>query len=120
MTQSTQVSSGFHSKSALVAHYRTKLKSNISDTTDGLLIVFNNQMNDEIATNSTHHKNHIGFNKSDAKVLSQIAKDKLDGKDLDDYQVSEISRRMPKYARQIVDSKIRAGLFVKQHGMYNI
>lgn len=120
MTRSLQASVGFHSKSALIAHYRNKLMSSISDVTDGLLIIFNNQMNDEIATNSTHYKNHIGFNKSDAKVLSQIAKDKLDGKELDDYQISEISRRMPKYARQIVDTKIRSGLFVKQHCMYNI
>ncbi len=105
-------------KAALVADYRSKLKSNMSDALDGLLLVFNNQRDDEIATNSTHHKNHIGFNKSDAKVLSQIAKDKLDGKDLDDLQIAEISRRMPKYAWQIITCKIGAGQYVKRDKMY--
>lgn len=109
---------GFHSKSALVANYRMKLMSSTTDALDGLLIVFNNQRDDEIATNSTHHKNHIGFNKSDAKVLSQIAKDKLDGKDLNDNQIAEVNRRMPKYTRQIINSKIGCGQFIKRDGYY--
>ena len=105
-------------KAALVADYRNTLKTNMSDAVDGLMIVFNHQWSDEIATNSTHHKNRIGFNKSDAKVLSQIAKDKLDGKDLDDIQIAEVSRRMPKYAWQIITSKIGNGTFVKRDGVY--
>jgi len=117
MTRSVS-SNGFHSKSALVADYRARLKSSMSDVLDGLLIVFGNQRDDEIATNSTHHKNHIGFNKADAKILSQIAKDKLDGKSLDDFQIAEVSRRMPKYARQIVNSKIGVGNLAKRNGVY--
>lgn len=117
MTYRTSVN-GFHSKSALVADYRAKLKSNVSDVMDGLLIVFNNQRADEVATNSTYHRNRIGFNKSDAKVLSQIAKDKLDGKYIDDHKIAEVSRRMPKYARQIVNSKISAGSLAKRNGVY--
>jgi hypothetical protein len=105
-------------KAELVANYRNQLNSNLSDALDGLMIVFHNQRDDEIATDSTHHKNHIGFNKSDAKVLSQIAKSKLDGKDLDDRQISEVSRRMPKYSWQIITSKIHNGQFVKRDGVY--
>jgi len=105
-------------KGVLVSNYRAKISQNLSDCLDGLLIVFNNQRDDEIATNSTYHKNHIGFNKSDAKMLSQIAKDKLDGKNLSDYQIAEISRRMPKYARQIVNTKLHCGQLVKRNGSY--
>lgn len=118
MPRTASTVNGFRSKSALVADYRAKLKASMSDVMDGLLIVFNNQRDDEVATNSTYHRNHIGFNKSDAKVLSQIAKDKLDGKDLDDRQIAEVSRRMPKYARQIVNSKICAGNLSKRNGVY--
>ena len=105
-------------KVALVDDYRSQLKASVSDALDGLLIVFNNQRDDEIAANSTHHKNHIGFNKSDAKVLSQIAKDKLDGKDLSDVQVAEVNRRMPKYAWQIVTCKISCGQYIKRDKVY--
>jgi hypothetical protein len=112
------MTAAIRTKAELVANYRNQLKSNLSDALDGLMIVFYHQRDDEIATDSTHHKNHTGFNKSDAKVLSQIAKNKLDGKDLDDHQISEVSRRMPKYAWQIITSKIHNGQFIKCCGMY--
>ena len=108
----------FRSKAKLVANYRTKLATTMSDALDGLMLVFNNQRDDEIATNSTYHRNHIGFNKSDAKVLSQIAKDKLDGKPLSDAQLAEVSRRMQKYAWQIISSKISHGTLIKRDGIY--
>ena len=108
----------FRSRGALVRNYRAKMAESISNTLDGLMIVFNNQRDDEIVAENTYHKNRVGFNKSDAKVLSKIAKDKLDGKDLDEQQIAEINRRMPKYARQIVKSMIRFGKYVKRDGIY--
>jgi hypothetical protein len=118
ITQRSLVMTVIRTKAALVANYRTQLAENISDGIDGLITVFNNQRSDEVATNSTYHHNRIGFNKSDAKVLTQIAKDKLDGKDLNDIQAAEVSRRMPKYAWQIITNKISSGQYVKQSGVY--
>lgn len=108
----------FRSKGAVIRNYRAKLIANISDALGGLIIVFNNQRDDEIATNSTHHKNFKGFNKPDARILSQIAKDKLDGKDLTEVQLNEVSKRMPKYARQIMNTKFSNGQIVKRNGVY--
>lgn len=108
----------FRSKGAMVSNYRTKLIANMSDALGGLMIVFNNQWDDEIATNSTHHKNFKGFNKPDAKILSQIAKDKLDGKELTESQLNEVSKRMPKYAWQIMNTKFNSGQIVKRSGVY--
>lgn len=109
---------GIRSRSALIRNYREQITANMSDALDGLLIVFNNQRDDEIATNSTHHKNRVGFNKADANILSVVAKSYLDGKELDDTQCIEVKKRMPKYARQIVKTKIKSGKYVKQGGVY--
>ena len=116
MTAANEVT--FRSRRALVRNYRAKLTSNLSDALGGLMIVFNNQRDDEIAANNTYHKNRKGFNKPDAKILSQIAKDKLDGKELTADQLNEVSKRMPKYAKQIMKTKMSSGQIVKQNGIY--
>lgn len=105
-------------RSALVKNYRAKLTTSLSEKLDGLFVVFNNQMDDEILDNSTYHSNHIGFNKADANILSMIAKDQLDGKKLSERQIAEINRRMPKYARQIINTWVRTGKIVKRNGSY--
>ena len=105
-------------KAQFVANYRVQLAENFDCAVDGLMTVFNNQVEDEVATESTHWQNRIGFNKSDAKMLTQLAKNRLDGKDLDADQRSEVMRRMPKYAWQIVTSKIRNGHYAKRDGIY--
>lgn len=106
-------------KATLVANYRARLNENVSDCLDGLMIVFGNQVEDEVATASTHYMNRRGFNKSDAKALTQIAKDRLQGKELDEQQIAQVKRRIPKYAWQIVTSKIGRGDFVKSNGVYS-
>lgn len=106
-------------KTDLANHIRAGISHNISDAIDGLMTVFCNQLESEVATNSTYYKNRIGFNKSDAKVLTQIAKDKSEGKDLNDEQTSEVQRRMTKYAWQIMNTKIRNGYIAKRNGFYS-
>lgn len=105
-------------KTDLANNIRAGITHNINDAIDGLMTVFGNQLENEVATNSTYYKNRKGFNKSDAKVLTQIAKDKSEGKDLNDEQAVEVQRRMTKYAWQIMNTKIRNGAISKQNGFY--
>lgn len=110
----------FHNKSDISNSYRVKLESDLLYALDELLFIFSNQMDDEIQANNTYHNNRIGFNKPDAKVLSQIAKDKLDGKELTEIQTNEVLKRMPKYAIQIMNHRIRSGQIVKCNGYYSL
>lgn len=112
--------SEFRSRKSLVSFIRSQMVNNVdlATTINNLMIVYSHQTNDEQAANETHHRNRMGFNYADAKVLSRIAKDVIDKKPLDDYQLFEIKTRMPKYARQIVKSRIASGTLVKFNGVY--
>jgi len=112
--------STFRSRRALVANYRSRITDDMKFALMGLYTIFNNQLNDEIETDSTHHKNRKGFNKADAKILSRIAKSSLDGNTLGDSEIDEIKKRMPKYAKQLVRSAIKSGSLVKQNGVYTV
>ena len=105
-------------KTDLAHNIKTGISHNANDAIDGLLTVFGNQVANEVEVEATILKNRKGFNKSDAKVLTKLAKDKLSGKDLTDEQVAEVQRRMPKYTWQIMNTKIRNGAISKQNGIY--
>ena len=105
-------------KTDLAHNIKSGITHNANDAIDGLLVVFDNQVSNEVELEATILKNHSGFNKSDAKVLTKLAKDKLSGKDLTDEQIAEVQRRIPKYAWQIMNTKIRNGAIYKQNGIY--
>lgn len=105
-------------KTDLAHNIKAGMAHNANDAIDGLLVVFSNQVANEVEIEATILKNRRGFNKSDAKVLTKLAKDKLSGKDLTDEQVAEVQRRMPKYTWQIMNTKIRNGAISKQNGIY--
>lgn len=108
----------FRNKTDLANCIRAEIRLKASSAVDGLITVFGNQVENEIASNVTIYKNRCGFNKSDAKVLTQIAKDKLDGKELTEEQIVEVQRRMPKYTWQIMNTNIRKGAISKRNGIY--
>lgn len=108
----------FRNKTDLANHFNAKLNSSIEDAVEGLMVVFSNQIETEVASNSTIYRNHRGFNKSDAKVLTQIAKDITDGKELTTEQANEVRRRISKYTWQIMNTQIRNGVIQKQGGNY--
>jgi hypothetical protein len=110
--------SEFRSRKSLVSFVRSQTLNNVDLAINNLMIVYNNQTNDEQAANETHYRNRMGFNYADARILSRIAKSVIDNKSLDDSQLIEIKTRMPKYARQIVKSKIASGTLVKSNGVY--
>lgn len=118
MTATINTNATISNKTDLAHNIKAGIKLTASNAIDGLMVVFSNQIENEVAINRTIYKNRMGFNKSDAKVLTQIAKDKNDGKELTDEQVAEVQRRIPKYTWQIMNTKIRTGAISKQNGIY--
>lgn len=118
MTATINTNVTLRNKTDLANNIKAGIELTASNAIDGLMVVFSNQIENEVAINRTIYKNRMGFNKSDAKVLTQIAKDKNDGKELTDEQVAEVQRRIPKYTWQIMNTKIRTGAISKQNGIY--
>lgn len=118
MTTTINTSVTIRNKTDLAKNIRAEIELTANNAIDGLMVVFSNQIENEVAINRTLYRNRVGFNKSDAKVLTQIAKDKSDGKELTDEQIAEVQRRMPKYTWQIMNTKIRTGAISKQNGIY--
>lgn len=118
MTATINTNVTLRNKTDLAHNIKAGIELTVNNAIDGLMVVFNNQIESEVAINRTIYKNRAGFNKSDAKVLTQIAKDKSDGKELTDEQVAEVQRRIPKYTWQIMNTKIRTGAISKQNGIY--
>lgn len=105
-------------KTDLAHNTKSGITHNANDVIDGLLVVFSNHVANEVEIEATIIKNRRVFNKSDAKVLTKLAKDKLNGEDLTDEQVADVQRRMPKYTRQIMNTKISNVAISKQNGIY--
>jgi hypothetical protein len=118
MTTTINTNVTLRNKTDLAHNIKAGIELTANNAIDGLMVVFSNQIENEVAINRTIYKNRMGFNKSDAKVLTQIAKDKNDGKELTDEQVAEVQRRIPKYTWQIMNTKIRTSAISKQNGIY--
>jgi hypothetical protein len=88
-------------KRAQVQFIREKLATDSSWALRGLQVVFDHQTNDEQSTNKTKHSNRLGFNRSDAKILSPLAKTQLSGLALTADEMTVVFAEMPKYAWQI-------------------
>jgi hypothetical protein len=118
MTATINTNITLRNKADLAHNIKAEIELTANKAIDGLMVVFSNQIENEVAINKTIYNNRMGFNKSDAKVLTKIAKDKSDGKELTDEQIAEVQRRIPKYTWQIMNTKIRTGAISKQNGIY--
>jgi len=114
----TIMNQNIKSRAVLVDMYRERLSNDSKFAVKGLMIVFKNQLSDEVAAECTVYSNKRGFNKSDAKFLSQTAKRICDHEKLSSDDIYELQWRMPKYAAQIVRSGIGDGRIVKANGKY--
>lgn len=108
----------FNSRSALVEEFRSQLSSNERWAVKGLIVLFNRQTEDEQAAESTRHSNHRGFNHSDAKKLTGIAKWYNKNGFLTASQIALVQRKIPKYAKQLVDHGISTGRIQKEGRAY--
>ena len=69
-----------------------------------LVRIYNNQTEDEQAAEMTNHHNGIGFTGADAEILSSFAKQVLKGRQLSAKQMAILFRKMPRYARQLMEA----------------
>jgi hypothetical protein len=67
----------------------------------GLLAIYARQTADERASESTNHKNNVGFNGFDAPLLSSMAQQLKEGRRLSRKQMDIVSKRICKYAKQL-------------------
>jgi len=114
----TIMNQNIKSRATLVDIYRERLGNDSGFAVKGLMTVFKNQVSDEVTSECTVYNNKRGFNKSDAKFLSQVAKRVCDHERLSFDDICKLQRRMPKYAAQIVRSEINDGRIVKAYGRY--
>lgn len=108
----------FTNRTDLANHIQLNILRDANAAIDGLMTVFGNQVEREISVEKTILKNRKGFNKQDAKFLTKIAKERLEGKILVPSEIAEIQRRITKYTWQIMDTKIHNGSLTKQNGKY--
>ena len=64
-------------------------------------VIFDHQTRDEQAQEQTSHSNGIGFNGSDAQLMSSFAKQIYRGRQLSERQLHWAKRKMKKYWRQV-------------------
>ena len=67
-----------------------------------MMAIYANQTNDEQAEDTTNHLNGIGFNGTDAYILSQFAKSYQSYGRLTPKMMAIVHRKMPKYAGQLI------------------
>lgn len=64
------------------------------------------------------NKNRSRFTPADASFLSSLAQQYQTKKYLSKKQMDLLKKKMPKYARQLVEGSISKGLIVKKNGFY--
>ena len=90
------------SKKALVEQLRLRLASNDRWALRALLRIYQNQTADEQTRDTTLERNGIGFTGPDAEILSSFARQYQRRGCLSPKQMTILHRRIPAYARQIV------------------
>lgn len=70
-----------------------------------LIKIYNNQTSEEQSIEETTENNNIGFTGADAELLTSFAKQYLRSKYLSDRQMYFLRKKMPKYARQIIENR---------------
>ena len=90
-----------------------KAQMNRKDILERAIVrIYNNQTRDEKQVAETRHVNGIGFTGADAAFLTSLATWILSGKHLSEKQFYVASKKMKKYARQLVMGSIDEGKIV--------
>lgn len=111
-TQNT-VSQKITSKEQLVAVLKQQLATRPQQAINGLMRVFANQTADEQQEGSVRVHNGVGFVPTDATILSSFAQQYQKKGSLSEKQMAILYKKMPKYARQLIDGSIASGKIYK-------
>lgn len=66
-----------------------------------LIVLYNNQTEDEKYKKDTKYKNGIGFNATDALILTNLAEQYIEKNWLSEKQIKICRRLIPKYSKQL-------------------
>jgi hypothetical protein len=88
---------------ARVAAFKEHLRTNASWALRGLVVLYEHQTADERAAGTTYNLNGVGFTGNDAEILTSFAQQYQERGSLSVRQMSVLHRRMPKYARQLLN-----------------
>jgi hypothetical protein len=80
---------------------KEKLSTDVRWMERAVIVLYNRQTEDEKVISHTRHENGRGFNGTDSKYLSYVSKYLLRGGKLSGNHVTKVSRKLPKYWKQI-------------------
>ena len=87
---------------AIVTYVKTQLATNPAWAQRAIVKLWERQTADEQATQNTGHNNGVGFNGTDAFILSSFAEQINKGRTLSPKQLAIAFRKLPKYSKQII------------------
>jgi hypothetical protein len=98
------------SKKDLIEHLRQRLATDHRWALRALIRIYQNQTADEQSKDATIERNGIGFSGPDAEILSSFARQYLRRRSLSPKQMNLLQRKIPSYARQILQCSDAARL----------
>jgi hypothetical protein len=87
---------------AIVTYVKNQLSTNPAWAQRAIVKLWERQTADEQATQNTGHNNGVGFNGTDAFILSSFAEQINKGRTLSPKQLAIAFRKLPKYSKQII------------------
>lgn len=108
----------YTSKNDLIGELNKQLGSVDRQAIKGLMTVFANQTSSEQQSGDVHCDNGIGFTGADAPILTSFANQYKKYGRLSPKQLALLKKKMPKYAKQLIEGSIAKGLIIKEGGKY--
>ena len=105
-------------KTEAINTIRTAIVSNNRALYKALLIIYENQTSEEKSAQTTIEDNEVGFSGVDARLLSSFAAYLQRWGDLTERQLVHARKKMPKYARQILDLSLAKGIWKNEGREY--
>ena len=87
---------------AIVTYVKNQLSTNPAWAQRAIVKLWERQTADEQAAQTTGHDNGVGFNGTDAFILSSFAEQINKGRTLSPKQLAIAFRKLPKYSKQII------------------
>lgn len=88
---------------AIVNYVKNQLSSNPSWAQRAIVKLWQRQTADQQNAKITGHNNGVGFNGTDAFILSSFAEQIIKGRTLSVKQLAVAFRKLPKYSKQIIN-----------------
>lgn len=99
---------------------RAKITSNSEAAIKAMMKIYANQTEDEQDAEATRHRNNVGFNGTDAEILSSFSKQYQKRGFLSPKQNAILMKKIGKYAGQLTKQAIANKLYVKSGDVWTV